>query len=443
MKRTLFLFCFLLNVFSFLQAQPSFLGLTEQGAGYGAISKYDATTNTINLAHSFNLKGANPNGKMIKATDGKLYGMTTEGGASGHGVIFSFDPATSNYTVLKNFNKTDGANPHGSLFQASDGKLYGMTYQGGSANAGVIFSFDILTLNYTVLKNFDLTNGGHPEGSFIQATNGKLYATIGIGDGAIFSFDPLTSVYTRIKIFTHWDGGEPYGDLVQASDGKLYGMTSRGGGTYNSGVLFSYDIITSTYTVRKTFIHPHGVAPHGSLIQASDGRLYGMTNLGGTSNVGVIFYFNPFTNDFAVIKNFNNTDGARPYGSLIQAGNGKLYGLTSVGGSSYFDFYKPGYGVIFSIDPSTFAYTVLKNLDSINGGPSYSNDLLAGLDGKLYGMTHSGGINNRGVIFSFNQSTTAYTKLVDISNTNASSPQGTLCKASNGKYYGMTYQGGG
>ena len=69
-----------------------------------------------------------PYGSLMQASDGKLYGMTTNGGSSSdNGVIFSFDPSSSTYTKLKDFDNTNGANPYGSLMQASDGKLYGMT----------------------------------------------------------------------------------------------------------------------------------------------------------------------------------------------------------------------------------------------------------------------------------------------------------------------------
>ncbi len=34
-------------------------------------------------------------------------------------------------------------------------------------------------------------------------------------------------------------------------------------------------------------------------------------------------------------------------------------------------------------------------------------------DGKLYGMTNTGGTDNRGVIFSFDLSTSGFTKLKD------------------------------
>ena len=75
---------------------------------------------------------------------------------------FSFDPSSSTYTKLKEFDGTNGASPYGSLIQASDGKLYGMTSQGGSNGYGVIFSFDPSSSTYTKLKDFDYTNGASP-----------------------------------------------------------------------------------------------------------------------------------------------------------------------------------------------------------------------------------------------------------------------------------------
>ena len=194
----------------------------------------------------------------MQASDGKLYGMTLDGGSSGYGVIFSFDPSSSTYTKLKDFDNTNGANPYGSLMQASDGKLYGMTAGGGSSNDGVIFSFDPSSSTYTKLKDFDNTNGGNPYGSLMQASDGKLYGMTSDGgssnDGVIFSFDPSSSTYTKLKDFgTNESGSNVSGSLMQASDGKLYGMTTCYGGSSGYGVIFSFDPSSSTYTKLKDF----------------------------------------------------------------------------------------------------------------------------------------------------------------------------------------------
>ena len=78
------------------------------------------------------------------------------------GYYFFLRSSASTFTKLKDFDSTNGAYPAGSLMQASDGKLYGMTTSGGSSNLGVVFSFDPSTGTFTKLQNFNGTNGAHP-----------------------------------------------------------------------------------------------------------------------------------------------------------------------------------------------------------------------------------------------------------------------------------------
>src|SRR5205085_1944457 len=124
--------------------------------------------------------------------------------------------------------------PYGSFVAANDGKLYGMASNGGSNGFGTIFSIDPITSEFVKLKDLDGVNGSYPFGSFIQASNGKLYGTTEYGanlsPGAIFSFEPISTTYTRLADFdTARTGGFPSGNLLQASDGKIYGMTGEGG----------------------------------------------------------------------------------------------------------------------------------------------------------------------------------------------------------------------
>src|SRR5688572_9999320 len=94
-----------------------------------------------------------------------LYGTTLNGGNEGGGTINKFIPATNNLIVAKSFEDTDHSPYYTNLIQASDGKLYGTTGYGGSRGAGVIFSFDPSSSTYTKVKDFDGTNGGNPFGS--------------------------------------------------------------------------------------------------------------------------------------------------------------------------------------------------------------------------------------------------------------------------------------
>ena len=322
----------------------------------------------------------------MQASDGKLYGMTFGGGSSGVGVIFSFDPSSSGYTKLKDFDNANGANPWGSLIQARDGKLYGMTNVGGTNGKGVIFSLDLSSSTYTKQVDFNGDNGAHPSGSLLQASDGKLYGMTALGGivaangpdgyGVIFSFDPSTSIYTKLKELDYPDGIHPYGNIIQANDGKLYGMTSAGG---NSGVgtIFSFDLSSSTYKKLMDFSYPNGFLAYGSFIQASDGKLYGMTFLGGIapddapSGSGNIFSFDPSSSTYMELKDFDEMNdpgnGGEPRGNLFEASDGKLYGMTTQGGNS-------NAGVIFSLVPPSSTYTKLIDYTGANGAIGGSPD---------------------------------------------------------------------
>ncbi|HEX7415441.1 MAG TPA: choice-of-anchor tandem repeat GloVer-containing protein, partial [Bacteroidia bacterium] len=117
--------------------------------------------------------------------------------------------------------------------------------------------------------------------------------------------------------------------------------------------LFSVVLIAGTLSVNAQYtklvdfaLTTNGAEPLGSLIQASDGMLYGMTGYGGANTYGVIFQYNPATNTLIDKYDFNNANGGNPQGSLMQATDGMLYGTTSNGGAN-FD------GVIFQYNPVT------------------------------------------------------------------------------------------
>jgi uncharacterized repeat protein (TIGR03803 family) len=384
------------------------------------------------------INGRSPKANFIQATDGKLYSMTSAGGSSGVGVIFSYDPANGTYTKLKDFDKTNGKNASGNLIQANNSKLYGLALNGGVADFGVIFSFDPSGSIFNKLKDFGANEGGSiVSASLVLAANKKLYGMThdggAIGAGVIFSYELSTNTYTQLKDFANNDGRNPYGGVMQANDGKLYGMTTYGGSA-DAGVIFSYDPNNLAYTKLKDLDSVNGAHPYGNLVQARDGKLYGMTAGGGSYGAGTIFSFDPLSAGFKKLRDFDNTNGARPWGTLVQAGDGKLYGMTHEGGTN-------GTGVIFSFDPLSVIYTKLRDLDSYNGAGPYGS-LIQAIDGKLYGMTHEGGSNGLGVIFNFDPSISIYSKLKDFEGNDGSAPYGNLMQASDGRLYGMTHEGG-
>jgi uncharacterized repeat protein (TIGR03803 family) len=275
--------------------------------------------------------------------------MTTLGGDSGRndGVIFSIDPSANKFSKLFHFEYFNGADPYGSLVEYN-GILYGMTDSGGKYSSGVIFSFDPNDSAYTDLHDFDLNSGTKPYfGNLILANNNKFYGLTRKGGtnsppvGVIFSFDPSDNDYTVLYSFNDTLGAYPYGSLLQATNGKLYGISSVAS-QGESGTIFSFDIGSGTYKYEYGFPPDPFASPHGSLIQAGDSLLYGMTYGGGDDHFGNIFSFNIYTDSVRDIYDFDAINGALPYGNLLLAGNNNLYGMTSQGGVDY--------GNIFSFD---------------------------------------------------------------------------------------------
>lgn len=331
-----------------------------------------------------------------------LYGVTHSGGKNEKGVLFSFNPAAGAYTRLVDFEKATGAFPAGALAQANDGKLYGVTTYGGYLSKGTIFSFNPETHVYASVFNFVSTEGS-PACGLIKATDGKLYGLkyqeVANGVIIIFSFDPATAVYTKLYQLTGTDSRIfPIGQLIQARDGKLYGITNLG--------IFSFDPTSGIYKNVPNSKTIDGGTPAGSLMQASDGRLYGMTSYGGSNGLGTLFSFNPVTNEFKKRFDFDLYH-SYPVGSLIQSGNGKLYGGTS-------------YGAIFSFDPATSIFTDLKYVGSgsIDEAVSSNGNWIQATDGKLYTVSDEGGHTDHwyyseGVILSIDPVTGTFAKVWD------------------------------
>src|ERR1035438_3283194 len=143
---------------------------------------------------------------VINAQTPQLWGMTSYGGTHNLGNIFKLNADGTGMESVYSFgtipNQSSGSHPENDLYQASDGKLYGMTYDGGLYNYGTIFSFDITTNTFTKLFDFNDTTGSKPTGALVEANNGKLYGmtTLGgiNGQGVAFSFDIGSNVYSDI-----------------------------------------------------------------------------------------------------------------------------------------------------------------------------------------------------------------------------------------------------
>ena len=174
----------------------------------------------------------------------------------------------------------------------------------------------------------------------------KLHDFTGGSDGAQPSAAPIQSVKGDFYLTT---GGEASGDLY----GSIQRMTTDG-----------------NMTLLHTFNGSDGSGPLGPLVQGTDYRFYGVTQFGGSNNVGTIFRVSS-TGDFEVLYHFDNAHGSMPQSGLIQANDGNFYGTTLEGGPT-------GNGVLFRITPSG-EFTVLHDFTRGSDGGSPVGGIGAGL----------------------------------------------------------------
>ncbi|MFN8285309.1 MAG: choice-of-anchor tandem repeat GloVer-containing protein [Chitinophagales bacterium] len=340
--------------------------VNEDGTQGGAVINFDGAN------------GANPNGTLVRGVDNKLYGTTQRGGQYDLGVLFSYNPSDSIFEVLHHFNGMDGSYP-GDLVISSSGRVYGTTTTGGPnlspdfpSGAGVLFSYEPSNKNFEKLVDFDGLSGAAPQG-LMEAADGNLYGMCRQGGfqqtGVIFCYQPLLAQYATIYNFFGTEGELPTKcKLIQASNGLLYGMTTWGGNT-NQGVLFSYNVPTLSVNKLHDFNGVDGAYPSGTLLQASNGLLYGVTAYGGDNGTGEIFSYNIGTGVYTAIYSFDESLGSAPIGSLIEVSPGVLYGVTPEGGTY-------GLGVVFNYNISQHTYEVVSNCDGSLGGAQPINALV-------------------------------------------------------------------
>jgi uncharacterized repeat protein (TIGR03803 family) len=252
---------------------------------------------------------------------------------------------------------------------------------------------------------------------------------------ALFSISSHASTFKTLILFDGTDGATPVDtSLVQGTDGNLYG-TTLGGGANGSGTVFKMTpagAVTILYSFCSLTNCADGALPYGGLILASDGNFYGTTSQGGTADgtSGTIFKITPAGKLTTLHSFLYATDGANPIAPLIQAANGLLYGMTVGGGP-------PNAGTFFKITLSGS----LTTLFDFPGPTSLNGPLVQGSDGNFYGTSELGGVNGHGMIFKLTPGG-GFSILHSFDSTDGSSPAGGLLQASDGNLYGTAYQGG-
>jgi len=224
---------------------------------------------------------------LVMALDGNLYGTTWGGGVAGYGTVFRMK-RSGEVSILRSFSSMDAAGSFpGGLVAANDGAFYGTTY---STAFRITPSGD-----FKVIHSFQIADGFRLAG---QAADGNLYGASRCGytgaSGGRIGRLSLTGTFTPLV-----DTGTICNDYAPANvtlsigrDGQLYGTVYGNGARppfSGGGTAFAMSLAGDI-----TVLHQFGdyVADGNSpdtLLQASDGNLYGGTVSGGPFSAGVMF----------------------------------------------------------------------------------------------------------------------------------------------------------
>jgi uncharacterized repeat protein (TIGR03803 family) len=249
--------------------------------------------------------------------------------------------------------------------------------------------------------------------------------------------------FTTLFSFDGTDGADSSATLVQATNGNLYGATVEGGAN-GFGAIFKITP-TGTLTTLYSFCSRSDCfsAYPGGLVQAANGNFYGTTIEGGA--YGTVFEITP-GGTLTTLYSLDFTDGVSPNAPLVQATNGDLYG-TAINGGTSSEACPVGCGTVFKMTPSG-TLTALHSFCSQSNctdGAYPAAALVQATNGDLYGTTLEGGANNQGTVFKITPSgtlTTLYSFCSPSGCADGVSPFAPLVQATDGDLYGTTDYGG-
>jgi uncharacterized repeat protein (TIGR03803 family) len=325
----------------------------------------------VTTLHTFT-DSSPPSAGVVFGTDGNLYGTTGYdcGGAPAgtNGTVFVMTPSGQDFTTLQSF----AGDPAGALTLASDGNFYGVTNDsvfrmtpGGTVTPLHTFAAtEGSGLCRLAEVSADLFLGGASGGGSygVPSGGGTLFQITSAGAVSVIqSFSPVTVPLGPPCDDTDVSGGStPVGGPTLGADGSFFGLLycaaddeQAGFYTLSSAGAFS-PLNAPQNSLRGYYV------PAGSLTPGSDGRLYGvMSSADGTGSAGSGALFAMTTNgDLTFLYKFPG-QGISPEGGVIQASDGRFYGVT-IAGPTNDGTPSPGFGSVYQLTLPPTAPTGVK-----------------------------------------------------------------------------------
>jgi uncharacterized repeat protein (TIGR03803 family) len=176
--------------------QGTIFRLRFDGSEFSVLHVFTTPVAPSGSTVAVNEDGASPQAGLTDGGDGLLYGTTTVGGANGVGVLYSITPDGSVRTTLHDFRGKGGSQPIGGLLLATDSRLYGTTSSGGATSSGdvstqgIVYSITRDGTDFTKLADFGSGTGANGNGRMVQLNGTEFIGTTSnggrCGAGAIF-----------------------------------------------------------------------------------------------------------------------------------------------------------------------------------------------------------------------------------------------------------------
>lgn len=320
-----------------LRCPGSLFSLAMDGSGFRvdhAFTQLDAGRNS---------DGYHAYGTLAVGPDRRLYGVTQMGGSPvmepgevGYGVLFAYEPGS--YEVLHTFGSeqrvADGEYPMGALAIDAHGNVFGTAKGGGAGSTGTVWEWSPGgSFRYAALPGE--TYGG------VTLAGGLLHGTTWApGAGAYFTVDPETMAVRVVDSFAalpellHANDNTPIQAPLRLSDGQVI-ANREFGGTFGSGIVVRlgaagivvlHDSQDVPLEAVPRFSNATGGMLNGQIAEGRDGMIYGTAAYGGAAGTGGIWRIARDGSQFQLLYSW--PDAAYPYGGIMMASDGNMYGVT-------------------------------------------------------------------------------------------------------------------
>jgi len=226
--------------------------------GCGVVFQFDPVTDTETTLYAFENSGDGEFPTGLTAAFGNVFGVAGKGGSATCkcGTVFRIPPSGGTPITLHSFaGGSDGNGPASALLRVGN-LLYGATYVGGTGpcffnyGCGTLYSINPRTGEEEVLYSFKGGRDGYGLASSLVYLRGKLYGVTYFGGtstcherqgcGVLFQYD-IASHQERVayKFYLPGLGYDSAKATIMVMGNTLYGTTSASDGS-PGGTIFSY-----------------------------------------------------------------------------------------------------------------------------------------------------------------------------------------------------------